>query len=310
MPCSVPDLVRLSDIHNLAVLQIIGRKEEAATDRALGVGDRLIRAWHLAALNSGAFPVLRFLRIWYFKNVTEQSLSFLNAFPALALYDVQGCGLSRRSPRQPASGWTLCSDKLFSYTVDRVYRDKILDPSWLGTIGAELVKSGAHDGSSQRAKPPPSFGQNRMTFVPRVEVPDMLCSSIFSRRNYYRVMWEEMTYILSPLVGAARNDTDLVSAGYVVSDPLAIGDILGSSIPMVSLRIGKDSESSFDLNTVAFIRDNLLDPLNLNGCENGHEVSEQGRQSVRRQTSKNERQGQGVIQTKKRKLNDLLNSLL
>jgi hypothetical protein len=56
----VPDLFKLSTIPNLGILEIINREGSSP----YGVGDRLIRAWHLAAVDNGAFSVLRILKLW------------------------------------------------------------------------------------------------------------------------------------------------------------------------------------------------------------------------------------------------------
>ena len=307
VPCPVPDLVRLSDVTNLAVLEIAYKK--AVSDRASGIGDRLIRAWQLAALNSGAFPVLRILRLWDFKNVTERSLSFLNDFPALAVYDVRGCGFGSRSSPPPPLGWTRVSiDSLFN-TLTSVYKDHVL--SWFRrrNIGAELEPK-AEEANSQQSKPPPSFGRNKMTFISRAEVPDILNESGFTPYRLGADMWEEITYRLSPLIGAARNDNDLARGKYIIGDPVAVQQVLGSSIPMVSLRLGYKRTASSSSRYTTYIRDSLTHPLNATVCESGRKVSEDGRESMHRETTKRERQGQDVMQKKKRKLNDLLNSLL
>ena len=79
------ELVMLSSITNLGTLTIINSRGIDQT----GVGDRLVRSWHLAAAE-GAFPVLRLLSLQGFRDLTSRSLGFLNSFPALALYIVSG----------------------------------------------------------------------------------------------------------------------------------------------------------------------------------------------------------------------------
>ncbi|PQE14426.1 succinyl-3-ketoacid-coenzyme a transferase protein [Rutstroemia sp. NJR-2017a BBW] len=98
---SIPDLVRLSLIKNLGSLEIVNPQEQntdtGATPFAVGVGDRIIRAWHEAAVKDGAFPVLRILKLRNFKALTSKSLVYLNSFPSLAVFDVAGCGFALES---------------------------------------------------------------------------------------------------------------------------------------------------------------------------------------------------------------------
>jgi hypothetical protein len=57
---AIPDLLKLSSITNLGVLKIV----HCSPTPAQGVSDYVMRAWHLAALNDGAFRVLRILKLW------------------------------------------------------------------------------------------------------------------------------------------------------------------------------------------------------------------------------------------------------
>lgn len=79
--CPVPDLVKLSTVTNLGILEIINTKGV----EYIAVGDRLLRSWHIAAVENKAFTVLRILRLWRHEGLTEKSLSYLNGFPALAV---------------------------------------------------------------------------------------------------------------------------------------------------------------------------------------------------------------------------------
>lgn len=100
------ELVKLTSLRNLGVLAISNPK---AADDDSTIGDRLVRAWHLAARDSAAFPVLRVLRIRHTAHLTPSSLDFINSFPALALYDVTGCpGFRHPRPEHARSlGWSL-----------------------------------------------------------------------------------------------------------------------------------------------------------------------------------------------------------
>ncbi|KAI1338114.1 hypothetical protein F5Y15DRAFT_131943 [Xylariaceae sp. FL0016] len=84
------DLLCLTQLKNLGVLQII---QPGADERASvfpRVTDSILRVW---AEQQDAFPVLRILRIWGNHFTTYKSLPFVSKFPALRIYDV--AGLSR-----------------------------------------------------------------------------------------------------------------------------------------------------------------------------------------------------------------------
>jgi hypothetical protein len=112
---SIPDLVRLSSIKNLGALEIVNPQEQntdsGATPFAVGVGDRIIRAWHEAAVKDRAFPVLRILKLRNFKALTSKSLIYLNSFPSLAVFDVAGCGFALESKIDAQRlGWRVTID--------------------------------------------------------------------------------------------------------------------------------------------------------------------------------------------------------
>jgi hypothetical protein len=79
----IADLIKLSKIVNLGVLEILNVRT-IQVDGGVGVGDRLIRAWYMAALDENAFQVLRILRLWNHEDLTEKSFVYLNSFKSLA----------------------------------------------------------------------------------------------------------------------------------------------------------------------------------------------------------------------------------
>ncbi|TVY24523.1 hypothetical protein LHYA1_G006905 [Lachnellula hyalina] len=85
----ISDLVKISLMKNLGSLEIIHTRQNSATRSP--VTDRLMRSWHQAAMDDGAFPVLRIMRLWSHPELTSKSLVYLNSFPAMAVYDVRWC---------------------------------------------------------------------------------------------------------------------------------------------------------------------------------------------------------------------------
>jgi hypothetical protein len=85
----VNELLSLTDLRNLGVLQIIQPCSISKADTFPRVSDRVLRAW--SQLDApGAFPVLRVLRIYGNDFTTSESLKYVAKFPALVLYDVAG----------------------------------------------------------------------------------------------------------------------------------------------------------------------------------------------------------------------------
>lgn len=90
--CSIVELVRLAEISNLGILEIINSDPSGKTPSC--VGDMVLRAWSREADKNGAFSVLRILRLWNHDDLTWKSLQYIKSFPALALFDVRDCGIS------------------------------------------------------------------------------------------------------------------------------------------------------------------------------------------------------------------------
>ena len=320
------DLIRLSDIPNLVVLEIINSTD---SQKAFCVGDRLIREWHIAAKNNSAFSVLRFLRLWNFENVTNRSLAFLDAFPALAVYDVGGCNVKDQS--SPPLGWSQIWQENFSARLQHACFQRSQRLLFHRKDGAAqvqnvaLLQSGVEEPDSQQSTPHPKSDQlknlGKMMFVPRAEVPKFLNQPAVStwldqdssvRINETVDMWEKMTRTLCPIVGDIRNDADLVRAGFDITDQAVVRNALVNSAPMASLRLGPKCHLSSRARRTSCIRTDLLHPFNMNEARmDGHGTFEKdGRESKRTQAVKQDRQEHGVMKSKKRKLDDLLNSFL
>jgi hypothetical protein len=249
----IPDLVKLSNVTNLGVLEIIN----ADGCENMSVGDRLIRAWHLAALNNGAFSVLRILKLWNHEGLTTKSLSYLNSFPALAIYDVQGCSFDLNAKVEATRlGWK-----------------PTLETNLLGLLETACAERAAlmRTNLGMEARPPQSFRSEhlwqgaKIKRIPRGDIPSFLAEADISkedesgssrtkshthdseniqtkprvRRRKPVEAWDVPTYRTFARIGELRNDSDLVRAGVVICDQAVVGSELVNSVPMVSLRVGK-----------------------------------------------------------------------
>ncbi|OTB12521.1 hypothetical protein K445DRAFT_378473 [Daldinia sp. EC12] len=76
----------LSDLKNLGVLEII-QPNRLTLHKFPRITDSIIRHWSEVP---NPFPILRVLRIWGFDCTTFRSLTYLNKFPSLVVYDVAG----------------------------------------------------------------------------------------------------------------------------------------------------------------------------------------------------------------------------
>jgi hypothetical protein len=343
----IPDLLRLSDIPNLGILEIINLTKSISdlTEPSIfGVGDRLIRAWHLAATNNGAFPVLRILRLWNYENLTGQSLIFLNSFPALAVYDVAGCGFEFSESLRPRRlGWTPIVDTNLTGTLEAACMERII--LMRDRLGVQAKSIEAVD--SQH-----SLDWTKTRLIPRADVLKFLIQSKLSsmsdlngqhrdlnhhswddsmrnrsRRGTERSrtqteenqlpgcktvdIWEDLTNKIFPRVGELRSDADFVRAGVDIGDQAIIGDTLVNSIPMASLRLGSPYSATSTLRALAFVRINLPSTANAATKQDGNETSaEDTRETSLLYNTKRKQQGQCVVRTKRRKLNDFLDSFL
>lgn len=225
---SVPELVKLSEITNLAVLEIVHIPDQ---DVESLVSDRLVRTWYESAINQAAFRVLRILRLWNHANVTSKSLPYLNGFPILALCDIRGCNLSANARAEAQYlGWNsslLPSTSAF-YEAERA-------------ISLRLNAEGDDAASIQRASSQQADDDSSTSRLPRKEVS----ASMANRGNPpdAKKTWDFDLYTLFSRIGKLRSDRDLARAGLDVTDPVvAVNYELANSIPMASLRLGPSPE--------------------------------------------------------------------
>lgn len=269
---SVPELVKLSSITNLGVLEIIniaGRPDHT-------VGDRLIKAWSLAATNEGAFPVLRILKLWNHEELTYKSLVYLNSFPALAVYDVRGCGFDLSSRIHARRlGWkpTLESNilgLLQAACVERAILMPIqlgLEPKVVRQSTSQQLWDGARVWKLPRSEvrvfltrpetaipgpqllKSPSYVESEV-FLDCVQDNDdlaearlntlrwkVLDAELFTKSRF-RQTWEFETYTEFSRIGELRNDYDLVQAGVQVGDQAIVRAEFVTSVPFASIRLG------------------------------------------------------------------------
>jgi hypothetical protein len=287
----VPDLVKLSNITNLGILEII--KPSRSKPELSQVGDRLIRAWHQTASKDGVFPVLRILRLWNHEYVTGQSLIYLNSFPALTVYDVSGCGFGYDTiPQAQKLGW------------DLVVNENLLEGFEAACIFESPGRPNHQSRSSSNKRRKEQSGEamkNLQTLTSRVQLSAV--GKANTREHILRKIFSR--------VGELRKDADLVKAGVNTGDQTTVDNTLVNLVPMASLRLGQPYYSTPTSEALSFIRIKLPSEANA-PIQGGHSEAALNKapESTHMCNSTLKQQRQGVTRNKKRKLDDLINSFL
>jgi hypothetical protein len=205
----VPDLLKLSSVTNLGVLEIVGTNGEGY----FSVGDRLLRSWHLAATENGAFSVLRIMRLWDHEGLTEKSLTYLNGFPALAVYDVTGCSFRAAS----TIGWKAIVGADISGLLEKTCKKR-----------AQSLKAGLGSQGTTCLTPFSNWlhGGAKVKRIPRAAVSEFLARRPCSGSDGPDVneAWDLEAYKSYAWIGELRMDTDLLKAGVALGDQAIVGD--------------------------------------------------------------------------------------
>jgi hypothetical protein len=272
------DLVKISSTKNLGSLEIVHTRKKGPYEPEIpsAVTDRLIRTWHQAALDDGAFRVLRIMRLWSHPELTSKSLVYLNSFPALAVYDVRWCAFDL--------------DANFKLHAKNLGWIATLEPNVLGLLEATCVERtlmmqgdlGVNAKPVRKAAAHQLWDESRIRRIPRSEVPGFLTrpqpavprEAVREREMYARIQkdldvletrypekgtkdlrwkvsdgqkitkhraaetWEFPIYTTFSKIGELRNDSDLKRAGVEIGDQVLVDNELVNSVPIVSIRLG------------------------------------------------------------------------
>jgi hypothetical protein len=333
----IPDLFKLSIIPNLGILEIINSEGSSLH----GVGDRLIRAWHLAAVDDGAFSVLRILKLWNHKELTGQSLIYLNSFPALAIYDVSGCGFNLNSKIDARRfGWRptwdidllelldkTCVEKVTllqaaqgseSNPIHKLSTRQLSDKELVARVTrAEVTSFLTHLGLKTPAAPPIQKKQHNLVCLEDLDKsksetattkkPKKTTGPVINARRKAET-WDAPAYNSFARIGQLRNDLDLARAGIAIGDQAVVDSQLVNSLPMVSLRLGKTPCHARNL---AFIRVKLpvLSDEAPRTRTHGHESKTED-EAVTPLSATPAPRLKPIMRKKKRALDDVLSSFL
>lgn len=310
---SVPDLVKLTKITNLGVLEIINNDVEITNyDISQGIDDRIIREWHTACCKDGAFKVLRILKLCNHKELTSKSLKHVSNFPSLAVYDVRGCNFGPGAYAHAQSlGWKEARATTFLNVLDHQCTNRALEMR-----GNREGEDATHR-YSQRYDSRPLDDDAKVRRIPRAEIPEMLSEKGMSINSATRLPinpyaffkpWDFETYSAFARIGELRNDEDLARAGVSIGEQAAVKEELVNSVPMVSICLGEAHLASSipqggSLRSFTFIRTQLPSKDAKTNIQTVSALSGTSKAPQKRQGPQF-----GIMRLKKRKLDDVLSS--
>lgn len=340
MTFSVPDLVKLSKITNLGVLEILNNIEILNHDGVSktltnGIGDRIVRAWHTASLNEGAFRVLRILKLWYHKELTSNTLAYVTSFPSLAVYDVRGCDFgSEAYPLAKDYGWELSSNRNILAQLEHRCEERVLEMQQVcekdrpparylrGSHAQHLWDNGKRvlipREDAQRLHGQKSIKGMKDASGPHIPKKPKTQQSEDEPGGHERTLcksaaaglsapknWDFEIYCAFVRIGELRDDSDLTRAGvHIGAHAVAVNELI-SSIPLVSICLGPKPSRPLLSRGFTFMRIKI--PSRIFAKTDCHAGALDA--SCTSNTT-NKRRCPSIMRAKKRKLDDVLSSFL
>ncbi|TQV98263.1 coenzyme A transferase [Cordyceps javanica] len=320
------ELLSLADMKNLGVLELIKPADDILASYP-HVSDRIVRGWSEAV---DPFPLLRVLRIWGDRSVTEVSLRWAAKFPSLVLYDVMAGKDDWTSAYEEAgaTGWTV------SQQVTRAEDASILRYLMLLAPGEDMPMSRFSDVSRSIDVDLINLSSDPRCVLKRVpygEAPPLLDYLVdpakvsikqptFHRRPVpkqlqfcHETAFETWAFWLYSLIGQLSGDRDLKSRGVRPEQQTVVGPFVLPSKPMASVFLGHSGQGGisskpsyisrglFATKRFTFTRLSILDgiiPSNTRVAEG----------SVNPATSMSRRQPTSLKNNKRRRIEDVLGS--
>ena len=276
----VASIVKLANLSNLGILEIIGTPTtEASSNPGMvsSIGDIALRAWSRETAEHGCFKVLRILRLLNQQDITEKSLQYLQAFPALGIFDVRGCGIhdgKRAESHVEKFGWKTLQQHGEAFELERGFLGKprasrnqsmtsegmvksSFEPLWDGSRVHRISRSAMRENVShpQTSSSQPitdlsgsisdNCGQKWHVYVNESAAEDVLWNTLswnLFRATAHIKKWNFANAPSWAQLGSIRNDSDLIEAGVSDAEKLAIvGKYLVTPVPVAYICLG-DSE--------------------------------------------------------------------
>lgn len=249
-------MLRLADMKNLGVLEIIQPADERPSDFP-DINDNIIRGW---TEMENPFPLLRILRIWGDQTTTKHSLRWVTKFPSLALYDVMGAKKAWDPPLEEAAeaGWQVTD--LSGVHENPLLRNLMLlvpdehvnkTRDSIRSVDADLVTLC-------------SDSQCAIKFVPNREAPPLLDYLTDTGKVYlpswdpdaasrqagacHGIAFEAWAFWLYSFLGQLSNDIDMASHGLSVDQQAVAGPFVLPSRPMACVFLGHSGRGGITSN--------------------------------------------------------------
>ncbi|OAA73644.1 hypothetical protein ISF_00545 [Cordyceps fumosorosea ARSEF 2679] len=253
------ELLALAGMRNLGVLELI-RPADDLPAAFPHVSDRLIRGWSEAA---DPFPLLRVLRIWGDRSVTQGSLRWAARFPSLVLYDVVAGKDDWAAARTEAeaTGWTLARQAPRAEDASILRSLLLLAPPAAtshqmpsgGTASRNIDVDLINVSSDPRCvlrRVPPGEAPPLLDYLadpaklttnslqPETSLRRTAAAAAPPRQFCHETAFEAWAFWLYALVGQLSGDRDLAGRGVALAWQTVAGPFVLPSKPMASVFLG------------------------------------------------------------------------
>ncbi|KAG5929135.1 hypothetical protein E4U53_002518 [Claviceps sorghi] len=263
---STNELLCLADLKNLVALELVQPADELRTQFSQ-VNDRLLRGWSEA---DSPFPLLRILRIRVDRDITSNSLRWVQKLPSLAVYDVTADKHDWEEP--DASGLEHGWERAPCPRMDESLLQRLMMIAPTEQPESPLVRIMAAevddhlrclcDDSRCCVKFVPNRGAppllDYLTGAAKASFPPLGADPWRSETPFcQRISFEAWTFWLCSLIGQICGDEDLRSYGCNVDTQAVAGSFVLPCRPMVSLFLGHNGRDGISNNPI-YVRRGLF----------------------------------------------------
>lgn len=246
------DMLSLTDMKNLGVLELIQSTDHEGVTTPI-LNDRLLRGW---SEKDDPFPLLRILRIWGDRSVSQGSLRWVSRFPSLALYDVQAYRDDWTKPHEHAAehGWEVVetstgpNDSILGYLAHLSTSDdgEVRMQDLARTADSDLLALCGDSRCTVRFDPtrqaPPLLSY--LTGTERASLPSYDPDvALREARACHGVAFEAWAFWLYSIVGQLSDDGDLAAESKRPEHQAVVGPFVLPSKPMACLFLGHSGRS-------------------------------------------------------------------
>ncbi|KJZ72413.1 hypothetical protein HIM_08216 [Hirsutella minnesotensis 3608] len=260
-------LLCLAHMSNLGVLELVQPTDELRATFPT-VEDRLLRGW---TEMQDPFPLLRILRIWGDRSVTQESLRWVSKFPSLTLYDVVGSRDDWHSPYKQATehGWDMApaasglDDSLSQYLMlfaphDGISGDRLKDLA--RTVDSDLLSISSDSRCAVKfvADGDATSLLDYLSDTTKADMPTWnTAAASADSRSSTDVAFEFWAFWLYSLIGQLTQDADLRNRGVQSILQAVAGPFVLPSKPFATLFLGQSGRGGIS-NQPAYVSRGLF----------------------------------------------------